>query len=83
MPFDFFRKVNPRRRELASSALPTVGPFASEYTKGGETVYSEENVRALELLERTAYERIAELISENQITEAEKVADVLKALGVV
>lgn len=68
---------------MASNGLPTVGPLTSDGVRGGETVYTEQNIKSIELLERTAYERIAELISENQIDEARKVADVLKVLGVV
>lgn len=68
---------------MASNGWPTVGPLTSDGVRGGEIVYTEQNVRIIELLERTAYERIAELISENQIDEARKVADVLKTLGVV
>lgn len=44
---------------------------------------SENTVSALETLERHAYVQIAELIDNRHLDEADKIADILKKVGIV
>lgn len=43
----------------------------------------ENTVAMLEMLERHAYQQITELIDSRSLAEAEKVADILKKVGIV
>lgn len=47
------------------------------------TAVPENTVASLEMLERHAYVKLTELIDGNHLDEASKVADVLKAVGLV
>jgi hypothetical protein len=44
---------------------------------------SDNTVSALETLERHAYVQIAELIDNRHLDEADKIADILKKVGIV
>lgn len=44
---------------------------------------NEATVATLEMLERHAYQQITELIDSRSLAEADKVADILKKVGIV
>lgn len=43
----------------------------------------ESTISSLEVLERVAYMQIAELIDDRHLDEADKIADILKKVGIV
>lgn len=90
VPFDSFRIVNPKRGQLVCQRVPTLGPSLLRPEKRyrdmsalEERTPSENTVAVLEALERHAYMQIAELIDKRHLDEADKIADILKKVGIV
>nr|CRY97765.1 hypothetical protein [uncultured prokaryote] len=90
VPFDSFRIVNPRRGLLVFQPAPALGPSSLRREKRYRDMSALDNrtpsdntVAVLETLERHAYIQIAELIDNRHLDEADKIADILKKVGIV
>lgn len=80
MPIDNFRIVNPSPLTLQEQGIAELGAYALIIRKG---VRDMDNNGCLEKLEISLYQRIDELVAERRYAEAEQVAHLMQAVGII